>query len=309
MRILVTGGAGFIGSHVVERLRAESHEVAVADDLSSGRRENLDAAVPLHVVDVGSAAFTALVGSLRPDAVAHLAAQIDVRRSVADPVRDAELNVLGTLRVALACREHGVGRLVFASTGGAIYGEQEQFPATEAHPERPISPYGVAKLSAEHYLRCLHVSAGGPSWCAVRFANVYGPRQDPHGEAGVVGIFVGRLLRGEQAVIFGDGRQTRDYVYVGDVARAVGLALGSDVTAAVNVGTGLETDVNTLYAELAEVGGVERPARHEPARPGEQLRSVIDPALAGRLWGWRPEIALREGLQRTAAWFREKEGA
>jgi len=306
MRILVTGGAGFIGSHLVDLLLGDGHEVAVADDLSSGRRENLPGVVPLHEVKVQQPVFDDLVGELRPEAVAHLAAQIDVRKSVADPLTDAEINVLGTLRVASACARHGVGRIVLASTGGAIYGEQTEFPAPESHTERPVSPYGVAKLCAEHYLRCLHLE-GGASWCATRLANVYGPRQDPHGEAGVVAIFCGRLLGGEQAVIYGDGKQTRDYVYVGDVARAMREALLGDHVGAVNVGTGLETDVNELYAELARACGLDRPARHADARPGEQRRSVVDPTLAHELWGWHPEVPLAEGLARTVEFFRGRE--
>ncbi|NIX55339.1 MAG: NAD-dependent epimerase/dehydratase family protein [candidate division Zixibacteria bacterium] len=306
MRVLITGGAGFIGSNLVDQLLADGHEVAVADDFSTGRRENLPREVSPHEVDISGDAFDSVVAQVRPDAVAHFAAQIDVRRSVADPVADARINVLGTIRVARSCRRHGVKRLVFASTGGAIYGEQEVFPASEAHREQPLSPYGVAKLSAEHYLRCLHQTGDGPSWCATRFANVYGPRQDPHGEAGVVAIFTGRLLAGNECLIYGDGGQTRDYVYVGDVVRAARDALLSDYIGPVNVGTGIETDVNELYAAIARACSVEQPARQAEARLGEQRRSVIDPALAGTLWGWRPEVSLVNGLAHTVEHFRNQ---
>jgi UDP-glucose 4-epimerase len=235
--------------------------------------------------------------------VCHQAAQVDVRRSVAEPDHDADVNILGTVRLLENCVRYGVGRFVFASTGGAIYGEQRVFPAPEDHPEHPLSPYGVSKLAAERYL-CFYEAHHGLPYVALRYANVYGPRQDPHGEAGVVAIFASRLAAGEACTINGTGEQTRDYVYAGDVARANVLALGEDVpSGAYNVGTGIETSVNELYETMVGLSGRALPAEHGPAKLGEQLRSAVDPAKAERVLGWRPEVGLREGLEKTLAYF------
>jgi UDP-glucose 4-epimerase len=302
MRVLVTGGAGFIGGHSCRLLRERGHEVVALDDLSTGKRENLPEGVGLELLDVRSPARRAAIERIGPDAVLHLAAQMDVRRSVADPVFDASINVLGTVNLLDALRRTGVKRLVFASSGGAIYGEQEAFPATEAHPRRPDSPYGVSKLCAEEYIS-LQARAYGLSTLALRYANVYGPAQDPHGEAGVVAIFVGRLLAGEPAVINGTGLQTRDYVFVEDVARLNVAALESDVRGALNAGTGRETSVDELARLLTAAVG--RPASfgHGPAKPGEQLRSVVDASAARARLGWEPRVAMEDGLARTARWF------
>lgn len=302
MRVLVTGGAGFIGSHVVEGLLGGGHEVAVVDDLSSGRQENVAEGAEFFRGDVRDGCGE-VFREFRPEAVVHHAAQIDVRRSVAEPDFDAEVNVLGTLRLLENCLKSGTERFVFASTGGAIYGEQDLFPADEGHPQRPISPYGVSKLTGEKYLHYYAVQHG-LRYAALRYANVYGPRQDPHGEAGVVAIFCGRLARGERATINGNGEQTRDYVYVGDVARANVLAVEGDApSGAYNIGTGHETSVNELYRLLCEESGRDLPPRHGPGKPGEQLRSCIDPALAGRTLGWRPETDLASGLKETLRYF------
>ena len=291
MRVLVTGGAGFIGAHSVRHLLARGHRVAVVDDLSHGRREAVAEAAAFTLLDVRDAGIERLLAEQKIEAVLHLAAQIDVRRSVAEPLFDASVNVLGTLNVLEAARRTGVRRFVFASSGGAIYGEQEKFPAAESHPRRPVSPYGVSKLCGEEYVA--HYARAGLSALSLRYANVYGPGQDPHGEAGVVAIFFGKLRAGEQPVINGDGLQTRDYVHVDDVALANALAIESAAQGALNIGTGRECDVVTL-ARLMAPGAT---FRHGPAAPGEQRRSVIDPAAAAAALGWRPRIPLEAGLR------------
>ncbi len=302
MRVLLTGGAGFIGSHVADRLLERGHEVAVVDDLSSGKRENVPDGAVFYEADVRSGCAE-VFEEFAPEALCHQAAQMDVRRSVREPDFDADVNVLGTIRLLQACVEHGVGKVVFASTGGAVYGEQGAFPATEDHPQYPISPYGVSKLAGERYLNYYHVQYDLPH-VALRYANVYGPRQDPHGEAGVVAIFCGNLAAGRPSRINGTGEQTRDYVYVGDVARANVLALENEVpSGAYNVGTGVETSVNRLYELLSGISGKDLPPEHGPAKPGEQLRSSVDPSLAGRAMGWHPEVDLASGLRETLRFF------
>jgi UDP-glucose 4-epimerase len=299
VKVLVTGGAGFVGSHVVDRCLEAGHEVAVVDDLSTGRRDNVSAAARLHVADIRSPALHDVFRAEAPAAVVHLAAQASVSRSVANPHLDAEINVLGSINVLECCRRAGARRVVYVSTGGAAYGDTGVIPTTEDHPTRPVSPYGVSKVAAELYLGCwgaLHGFRG----IILRLANVYGPRQDPHGEAGVVAIFTDRLLRGEPCVINGDGLQTRDYVYVGDVADAALLALErSEVTGPVNIGTGVETSVVALFERLRAAAGGRGEARHAPARPGEQRRSLLDAARARRDLGWTPRVTLDEGLRRT----------
>jgi len=310
MTVLVTGGAGFIGSHVADALLAAGHAVHVLDNLSGGRRENVPDGAVFHELDVRDPDVRRLFGEHRYGALLHLAAQMDVRRSVADPVYDADVNVLGLLNLMEAGRHAGLGKVVFASTGGAIYGEPDPEvngggPQPETHPQRPASPYGITKLVSEHYLRFYGDLYGIP-YVALRFANVYGPRQNPHGEAGVVAIFTERLLAGEQPVINGPGLQTRDYVYVGDVVDAVMRALAYDGSGAFNVGTGVETDVNTLFGHLNRLTGANVEERHGPAKPGEQQRSVLDTTLARRVLGWAPRVALDEGLARTVEWFRTR---
>ena len=303
MKVLVTGGAGFIGSHVTDVFLDAGHEVWALDDLSSGRRENLRPEVRLVVADIRSPEAARLVESGSFEVMCHLAAQMDVRRSVTDPRFDADVNVGGFLNLLEAARNSGVRKVVFSSTGGAIYGEQDVYPAPETHPTRPVSPYGVSKASGELYLGYYRAQYGLES-VALRYANVYGPRQNPHGEAGVVAIFSERLLRGETCIVNGTGQQTRDFVYGPDVARGNLLAATSDVEGSINVGTGIETDVNRLYALLAAAAGTDRPAKHAPAKPGEQMRSSVDPSRAAEVLGWRPTVALEEGLRRTVEWFR-----
>jgi UDP-glucose 4-epimerase len=307
MRILVTGGAGFIGSHTVDALVATgAHEVSVLDGLSSGKREQVNPAARFYEADLRNAdAIVPILEREKPQVIYHLAAQMDVRRSVADPAFDAGINLVGFLDLMEAARRNGLKRVVFASTGGAIYGEQEQFPCDEGHPRRPVSPYGVAKLATEAYLFFYKVQYG-IDYVALRYANVYGPRQDPHGEAGVVAIFCGRMLEGKLSTIFGDGEQTRDYIFVGDVARANVAALGAKASDAFNIGTGVETSVNQLYQALALAAGVKTPPSYAPARPGEQRRSVISPARAGQVLGWRPEVTLDAGLKRTFKFFKDR---
>jgi UDP-glucose 4-epimerase len=302
MRVLLSGGAGFIGSHVAEALLGRHHEVAIVDDLSSGKRENIPEGAHLYEADIRSGCEE-VFEEFEPEVLCHQAAQMDVRRSVREPDFDAEVNVLGTVRLLQACVEYGVGKVVFASTGGAVYGEQREFPATEDHPEYPVSPYGVSKLACERYLYYYLAQYGLPH-VALRYSNVFGPRQDPHGEAGVVAIFSGNLAEGRISTINGSGEQTRDYVYVEDVARANVLALEGEVpSAAYNVGTGSETSVNELYELLVGISGKDLAREHGPAKPGEQLRSSVDPTLAGRVMGWHPEVDLTTGLKETLRFF------
>lgn len=307
MRILVTGGAGFIGSHTVDALVALGvHQVSVLDNLSSGKREQVNAGARLYQVDLRDAAAVGeTVAAEKPEVIVHLAAQMDVRRSVADPAFDAQVNLVGFLNLMEAARHDGLRRVVFASTGGAIYGEQDTFPCHEDHPQRPVSPYGVAKASTEKYLFFYHAQYG-IDYVALRYGNVYGPRQDPHGEAGVVAIFCGRLLEGKPVTIFGDGEQTRDYVFVGDVVRANIAALGAKASGAFNIGTGIESSVNRLYEVLASAAGVSGPAEHAAARAGEQRRSVIAAGRAEKELAWRPQVRLENGLAETFRFFKER---
>jgi UDP-glucose 4-epimerase len=305
VHVVVTGGAGFIGGHTSRALLERGHRVTAIDDLSRGRREALPEGAALEVLDVRSPDALAAVERLRPDAIVHLAAQIDVRKSVIDPIADAGINVLGTVNLLEAARRAGVRRFVLASTGGAVYGEQDRFPAREDHARRPASPYGVSKLCAEEYVRYA-ARAHGLSTLALRYANVYGPGQDPHGEAGVVAIFAGKMLDGVDPVINGDGMQTRDYVHVEDVARANAAAVESAFDGALNVGTGVESTVVDVHRAIAAELGFTPPAKFGPGKAGEQRRSCVDPSAAAGAIGWRPRIALTEGLAQTARWFRDQ---
>ncbi len=305
MKVLVTGGAGFIASHIVDRYIADGHDVAIIDDLSSGKKENINPKAILYRLDIRDEGIDEVFGKERPDIVNHHAAQMDVRRSVSDPMFDADVNISGTLNILENCVRHGVKRFIFASTGGAIYGEQDYFPADEAHPERPLSPYGISKLAVEKYL-FYYKAVHGLDYIALRYSNVYGPRQNPHGEAGVVAIFTGKLLRGEQPVINGDGAQSRDFVFVDDVADANMRALESAETGVFNIGTAVETDINLLFKTLVDIAGADCKAAHGPAKEGEQLRSVIDYKRAEELLGWRPAVSFDGGLKETVKFFKEK---
>jgi len=308
LKVLVSGGAGFIGSHVADRLLAAGHEVVILDDLSTGHVEHLPVKARFYQMDLRSPWLDELFRIERPEAVVHQAAQASVRRSVEDPVFDAGVNVLGTAALLQASAHHGVRRFLFASTGGAIYGDADVLPTPEDQPALPVSPYGAAKLAAEVYLRTFQ-ALHGLSYAALRYANVYGPRQDPHGEAGVVAIFTQRLLAGETARITGDGRQTRDFVYVGDVAESNARALTSDAVGSFNVGTGLETDINTIFQLLKRLTGSNQPEDHGPPMPGEQRRSVVDARKIEKVLDWRPQTSLEAGLDATVRYFRELQPA
>ncbi len=318
MRVLVTGGAGFIGSHIVDELLARGHQVAVVDNLESGSRDNLPPHVPLHVVDIrDEAKLTAVFDEFRPAAVCHQAAQMSVSRSVREPVHDAEVNVLGLLRVFSHAVRVGARKLVFASSGGVLYGDVTE-PADESHPASPISPYGISKWVGEQYLQ-FFVREHGIKGIAMRYSNVYGPRQNPHGEAGVVAIFSKQMLAGEQVTVNGDGCYIRDYVYGPDVARANVLALESDLPdafQAFNIGTGLAADTNQLATQIREhcqrwrglagqPGEIPVP-QHGPPRAGDLRSNLLSPRRAGQVLNWRPTVALADGLRMTVAWFADR---
>ncbi|MDQ4133150.1 MAG: GDP-mannose 4,6-dehydratase [Actinomycetota bacterium] len=311
MRALVTGGAGFIGSTLVDRLLAEGHAVDVVDDLSSGSltnlahaRSNRDHDFSFHQLDIRSPGLGDLMARRRPEVVFHLAAQADVRVSVARPAFDAEVNILGTINVLEGGRAAGTGKVVFAASGGTLYGEPATIPVPESSPQRPLSPYGVSKKSAVDYLAAYR-ELYDIEYTALALGNVFGPRQDPHGEAGVVAIFAGLLLTGETCTIFGDGEQTRDFVYVDDTVDAFARAATRGNGLLINVGTGTETSVNTLYAAMAGLAGATKPPRYAPARQGELRRSALDPARAAIHLGWKAWTSVEEGASHVLRWFKE----
>jgi UDP-glucose 4-epimerase len=304
-RILVTGGAGFIGSHVADACLAAGFEVAVVDNLSTGRRENVPAGAQFHPLDIKSEDTFDLICRWQPHVLVHHAAQMSVRVSVADPLLDARENILGSLNLFEAAARAKVERIIFASTGGAMYGDQAPVPAREQDREMPECPYGIAKLAVEHYLH-FYEREHGIIPLRLRYANVYGPRQNGLGEAGVVAIFIEKLLAGEQPVINGDGLQTRDFVYVGDVVAANLLALEYPRAGIFNIGTGRETDILTIYLKLQEITGSSKGPRHGSAMPGEQRRSALDSSRAQELLGWQPRVNLVEGLTRTVRAFQER---
>lgn len=303
--VLVTGGAGFIGSHVAEALLDVGHRVLVVDNLSSGRLDNVPEGAEFHELDIRSPEAAELIKSEKVDVLSHHAAQMDVRRSTEDPRFDAEVNILGTLNLLEACVEAGTQQVIFASTGGAIYGEQDYFPADEDHPTRPVSPYGVSKLACERYLYYYHQQYNLDATC-LRYANVYGERQNPHGEAGVVAIFSKKLLAGETPTIYGDGLQTRDYVHVADVALANIAVLGSSEYQTFNVGTGIETSVVDLYQALRASADSPIHADHGPAKPGEQRRSCITAERLRKAYDLPTPRPLQEGLSKTYNWFAQQ---
>lgn len=306
MRILVTGGAGFIGSTLVDRFLELGHDVAVFDDLSTGFREFVHPRAEFHFGDLtDGAAIDRCIAAFRPELVAHHAAQMDVRKSVSDPTFDARVNVLGSIGLLQACTRHGVRKVVYASTGGALYGEGRQLPATEEHPINPESPYGASKHTVEHYLyiwKLLH----GLDFTVLRYPNVYGPRQNPHGEAGVNAIFIGLMLEGKRPRIFGDGNAVRDYLYVSDVVDANVLALEQASGQILNLGTGVGTSVNDIVRELKTILHFDEDAIFEPARAGEIQRIYLDASRAKQVLGWAPKVSFRDGLARTVEWTRTK---
>jgi UDP-glucose 4-epimerase len=306
MKIAVTGGAGFIGSHISDALIAQGHEVHIIDDLSGGFRHNLNPKAVFHHTDIRDESIPALFEKERFEVLYHLAAQMDVRKSVADPQFDAKVNVLGFLNLLEAGRKNGLTRVILSSTGGAIYGEPDYTPQDENHTERPMSPYGITKLVSEHYLRFYNL-VYDLQWISLRYANVYGPRQNAHGEAGVVAIFTERMLRGQNCFINGDGLQTRDYVHVADVVQANLLALKHTSNGIFNVGTGIETNVVELFRHLKKFTGSDTPETHAAGKPGEQLRSVVGTAKIEKEMGWKRKYSIEEGLRETVEWFKTRE--
>lgn len=303
MRILVTGGAGFIGSHVCDTYAAQGHDVLVYDDLSTGRRENLAPGIEFREGDIRDPSFAELVADWRPEVVNHHAAQISVVKSVRDPAEDASVNVAGLANVVHASAGAGAKRVVFSSSGGAIYGEPERLPAAEDHPVRPTAPYGLSKFCGELYLD-YYAREAGITTVVLRYGNVYGPRQDPYGEAGVVAIFTQAMLEGRRPVIFGDGAQTRDFVYVGDIARANVAALSAPSGTCANIGTGRPTSVNEIFSGLADLTGFAEPAVHEEARAGEVRDIHLECTRARQVLGWTADTALADGLAKTVEYFR-----
>ena len=305
-RILVTGGAGFIGSHVADRLIATGHEVAVVDNLSTGRREFVPSQAKFYQYDINSLEAAELVRSWHPETLVHHAAQMNVRFSVADPLTDARENILGSLNLLQAAVEGKVKKIIFASTGGAIYGDDAPIPARETDSPWPDSPYGIAKLAVEHYLRYFQREYGFIT-ISLRYANVYGPRQNGQGEAGVVAIFIEKFLAAQQPIINGDGLQTRDFVYVGDVVTANLQALNYPHSGVFNIGTGRETDILTIYLKLQELAHSALGPVHGPAKPGEQRRSALNSDLARERLGWQTLVLLEEGLSRTLSAFQKRD--
>ncbi|MSQ23366.1 MAG: NAD-dependent epimerase/dehydratase family protein [Chloroflexi bacterium] len=304
MRILVTGGAGFIASHVADAFVAAGHEVWVVDNLSTGRRENVPAGARFSELDLLDPKLIELVAEFRPDCIDHHAAHADVFESVKDPVNDARVNVLGTVALLHAAAQASVGKFIFISSGGAIYGEPEQFPCNEEHPARPISPYAAAKLAGENYLHTFG-RVHGLDYTVLRYPNIYGPRQHPYTEEGqVVPLFARLMLAGRQPTIFGDGEQARDFLYVGDVVRANELALERGAGQVLNLGTGEAITINSLYRSLQVLTGYEAPPRYGPGRAGEVYRIALDASRAGQELGWRPQTSFDDGLRATVEWVR-----
>jgi UDP-glucose 4-epimerase len=307
VKILVTGGAGFIGSHVVDTFLNNGHEVVVVDDLSTGRRSNLNPAATFYQVDIRSPQMDEIFEAERPQFVDHHAAQMDVRRSIEDPLFDADVNVLGSIKLIELAKKYGVKRFIYISTGGAVYGEPEYLPCDELHPVNPICPYGASKHTVEHYLY-MYKENYDLDYVVLRYPNVYGPRQDPHGEAGVVAIFTGQMLEGEQVVINGDGEQQRDFVYVEDCARANLIAMHSEYKNTIyNLGFGRGTSINEIFSNLKTITEYELPAVNGPAKVGETQRIYLEASRANQDLGWTPTVGLEEGLKKTVDYFKTRE--
>ncbi|HEX9916615.1 MAG TPA: NAD-dependent epimerase/dehydratase family protein [candidate division Zixibacteria bacterium] len=304
-RIVVTGGAGFIGSHVADEFIRQKHRVVIIDNLSTGFEKNINPRAKFYKVDINNSVIDKIFKREKPDILCHHAAQIDVRKSVENPISDAQGNILGSLNLFESCVRHKVKKVIFASTGGAIYGEQAYFPADESHPAKPLSPYGIAKLSIESYLY-FYAEVYGLNYICLRYANVYGPRQNSWGEAGVVAIFARKMLNDDKAFINGDGKQTRDFVYVNDVVKANLLALDYPKNNTFNIGTGIETDINTIFRLIKKETGNNQKELHLPAKKGEQKRSVLDFSRARKDLKWRPKMDLAEGIKKTVEYFKDE---
>jgi UDP-glucose 4-epimerase len=305
MKILVTGGAGFIGSQVADAFIADGHDVYIIDNLSTGNEKNINHKAHFLKYDINSLDILKIFEKEKFDAVNHHAAQIDVRKSVNDPIFDASINILGTINLLQSCIKTGVKKFMFASTGGAIYGEQEYFPADENHPTKPVSPYGITKLTIEKYL-FFYKNEYGLNYTILRYANVYGPRQNPLGEAGVVAIFTNKLIKNENPIINGNGNQTRDYVFVEDVVKANIINLNNNSSDIYNVGTGIETSVNEIFSKLNKISGGIAEEKHGPAAKGEQLRSVITSDKLYKKFDWKPSVKIDDGLKKTFNYFESK---
>jgi len=302
MKIAVTGGAGFIGSHIVEAYIALGHEVVVLDNFSTGKKSNIHPKAKVYDVDIQSEKLTEIFAQEKFNIVNHHAAQIDVRVSVSNPILDAQTNVIGSLNLYQAATSAGVKKIIFASSGGTVYGEQTVFPCDETHSTIPLSPYGVAKLANEMYLNALQFTHG-VNYVALRYSNVFGPRQNPHGEAGVFAIFLHKLLQGEQPIINGDGLQTRDYLYIEDAVRANVMALDEQITGAYNISTAIETNVVQIFEALLLATNSTLPKIHADAKSGEPRRGSYSFQLAEKTFGWRPEVTFNNGIQQTVEWF------
>jgi len=308
LKVLITGGAGFIGSNVADRFIEDGSEVVIVDDLSSGKEENINRKAKFYRCDIRDKQISNIFEKEKPQIIIHNAAQISVRISVEDPASDADINIIGAINILEACKKYKVRKVVFASSGGTVYGEQQYFPADESHQLCPISPYGVAKLATEKYLYYYHYNFG-LNYISLRYANIYGPRQDPYGEAGVVAIFCSKIISGKSPTINGDGRQTRDYVYVGDVVEANVAAAGSDFIGEINIGTGKEIDVVELFNIIKNISpGNSIKEIHGPPKEGEQIRSSLSYKKAKDIIGWQPKVTIEEGLKLTYSWFKNKKG-
>ena len=304
MKVLVTGGAGFIGSHVVDACLGAGHDVVIIDDLSTGKQSNVNANARLYVADIrDAAAVDNVLAAEKPDAICHLAAKANVRESMEKPVLYAEVNIIGSLNLLEAARKYGVKKIVYASTGGAVYGEPEYFPVDEKHPVNPLDCYGASKHQVEHYL-FIYKKSYGLDYTVLRFPNVYGPRQDPYGEAGVVAIWTAQMMAGQQPVINGTGEQVRDFVYVGDIARANVLALEAGSGEIINLGAGIGTSINEVFYALQEATGATCEEKHAPAKLGEVFKIYLDASKAKELLDWEPQVLLKDGIQRTVEYFR-----
>jgi len=306
MKVLVTGGAGFIGSHVVDQMIEAGHDVVVVDSLITGRKSNLNPKARFYQVDIRSADLRKVFEAERPEVVDHHAAQMDVRKSVADPIYDADVNILGTLNLLNQCVEFKVRKVIYISSGGAAYGEPVYLPCDEKHPVQPLCPYGATKYMTELYLY-MYKQTYGLDYSVIRYPNVYGPRQDPHGEAGVVAIFTGQMMKNQPVKIFGSGEQVRDFVYVADCARANVLLLNQGGGEVFNLGYGIGTSINQIFAALKKVTSYPQDAIYAPAKPGETFKIYLDASKAGQVLGWEPTVDLEQGLTKTVEYFRSVE--